>query len=95
MQNTYMINFISDSLKHIKTVPQRVLPLIIQMILEFRDNRAYHDLQEAINVLEHAVKWSLALLQYDAEPRTPLLEKKTEMHRGFRDWIFIHPHPAE
>ncbi|KAH5093731.1 hypothetical protein HBI73_126440 [Parastagonospora nodorum] len=97
VQETFMS--VQDSLRRgyedWAPVPQRVLPLIVQMIPEFRDNRAYHDLQEAINVLEHAVKWSLALLQYDAEPRTPLLEKKTEMHRGFRDWIFIHPHPAE
>ena len=90
---------VQDSLRkgirYLEPVKQRVLALIGKIISEFRENRAYHDLQEPINVLEHAVKWSTALLQHDAEPRTPLLEKKTEMHRGFRDWIFIHPHPAE
>jgi hypothetical protein len=90
---------VQDSLRkgigYLEPVKQRVLPLIAKMISEFRENRAYDDIQEAINVLEHAVKWSTALLQHDAEPRTPLLEKKTEIHRGFRDWIFIHPHPTE
>lgn len=90
---------VRDSLRkgiqHWETVQQTVLPPIAEMIAEFRENRAYHDFQEPINVLEHAVKWSTALLQHDAEPRTPLLEEKTEMHRGFQDWIFIHPHPAE
>lgn len=63
------------------------------MIPDLLADKNYADLRDAIGVLQHVVDWSILLLNWKGEPNKPLLEKKTELHRGFRDWIFIHPHP--
>lgn len=32
------------------------------------------------------------LLDMNGEPNNFYMPEKTELHRGFRDWIFIHPY---
>lgn len=38
------------------------------------------------------MRWATLLLDMNGEPNNFYMPEKTELHRGFRDWIFIHPY---
>lgn len=56
-------------------------------------NKKHAAPNDALHALDHVVRWAQLLLEMDGEPNKPYMEGKTELHRGFRDWIFIHPYP--
>jgi hypothetical protein len=70
----------------------RLEKMVIPTLLSDDSLGALHD---AIRVLEHVVEWSAILVDANGNIGTPFLEKKTELHRGFRDWIFIHPYDVD
>jgi hypothetical protein len=69
----------------------RIADLMIPELLEDESLSEQHD---AIRVLQQVVRWATFVLGLDAEPTAPELKDKTEMHRAFRDWIFIQPSGA-
>jgi hypothetical protein len=76
----------------IKTeVLRRIADLMIPELLEDESLIQQHD---AIRILQEVVRWATFVLRLDAEPTAPELKDKTEMHRAFRDWIFIQPSGA-
>jgi hypothetical protein len=72
---------------------REVLHRIRDMIAVLIADEELADLSDTIEVLRHVVDWSLLLLDANGEPTAPLLENKTELHRGFRDWILMNPLP--
>jgi serine/threonine protein kinase len=59
------------------------------------DETIKEDLQPALRVLEHVVRLTLFLQSVNGEPLTPVYPNKTELHRGFVDWLFINPIPGK
>ncbi|KAL1794393.1 hypothetical protein ACET3X_007814 [Alternaria dauci] len=52
---------------------------------------ASEDEKSGFGTLQHAVMWGLVLLEINAEPVTPRLSDKTEMHRGMVSFILDQP----
>jgi hypothetical protein len=49
------------------------------------------DLHDTLHVMSHAAKWGEILVRCTFEPKSPALNEKTELHRGFHDWVMIQP----
>jgi hypothetical protein len=62
---------------------------VIPRLLEKDDSPI--EMRDALRVLDHAAQWGGFLLDLDGEPKSPVLDDKTELHRGFRDWVMIDP----
>jgi hypothetical protein len=67
--------------------------LILNSIIpDLLEDDATSELHETLSVLSHAAKWAKLLLACDGEPTTPAFNDKTELHRGFRDWVMMEPY---
>jgi hypothetical protein len=62
---------------------------VIPRLLEKDDSPI--ELGDALRVMDHAAQWGGFLLDLGGEHKSPALDDKTELHRGFRDWVMIDP----
>jgi hypothetical protein len=70
-----------------------LLKEIRDLVTEFLDDEDLEEyLHDIFYVLDHVVRWSYTVLQMNGEPVTPAMDDKTELHRGFLEWLFVHPH---
>ncbi|KAH8634332.1 hypothetical protein IG631_09732 [Alternaria alternata] len=65
--------------------------LLRETVLELALESASGDQKTSLHTLQHVVMWGLVLLEINAEPVTPRLSDKTEMHRGMASFILDQP----
>ncbi|KAH7409793.1 hypothetical protein DE146DRAFT_710204 [Phaeosphaeria sp. MPI-PUGE-AT-0046c] len=63
------------------------------IVPELLGDAEHADIHDAVTALGHVIRWATLLLDMNGEPNNINMADKTELHRAFRDWIFIHPYP--
>ena len=74
-----------------RNTKREVLMLLHETVLELALEAASEDRKNGLQTLQHAVMWGLVLWDINAEPVTPRLSDKTEMHRGVASFILDQP----
>ncbi|KAB2104273.1 hypothetical protein AG0111_0g7847 [Alternaria gaisen] len=74
-----------------RNTKRAVLMLLHETVLEVALEAASEDRKNGLQTLQHAVMWGLVLWDINAEPVTPRLSDKTEMHRGVASFILDQP----
>ncbi|OAG16638.1 kinase-like protein [Alternaria alternata] len=83
------IEVLQESLE--RNTKREVLMLLRETVLELALEAASGDQKTGLYALQHVVMWGLVLLEINAEPVTPRLGDKTEMHRGMASFILDQP----
>ena len=83
------IEALQESLE--RKTKRAVLMLLRETVLELALEAASGDQKTGLHTLQHVVMWGLVLLEINAEPVTPRLSDKTEMHRGMASFILDQP----
>ena len=83
------IEALQESLE--RKTKKAVLMLLRETVLELALKSASGDQKTGLHTLQHVVMWGLVLLEINAEPVTPRLSDKTEMHRGMASFILDQP----
>jgi hypothetical protein len=66
--------------------------LIGTIIPQLLGDESLSELHDTLRVMSHAARWAELLMVCTGEPILPVLNDKTELHRGFRDWVMIQPY---
>jgi hypothetical protein len=83
------IEALQESLE--RKTKKAVLMLLRETVLELALESASGDQKTGLHTLQHVVMWGLVLLEINAEPVTPRLSDKMEMHRGMASFILDQP----